>query len=178
MAAKTNSVSAAEDQIQCYDVETYVKCVNCALMEEQLHSALQELKSAEAIISLRHEDMKNTSHMTTADPQTPAPTSEASGYNRTSENWTSSTTIKYIYKKKTRVSNTENMEHSYIFVNHFAPLSNLNENQQEEMEYTHNCELPQSTQFPTGTTSQQSQDTKIPMKVNGRIIVNKEPRKQ
>jgi hypothetical protein len=53
----TDSVSALEDQIQCYNVDTSVNCANCALMRKQLHCVLQELKSVEAIISLLREDI-------------------------------------------------------------------------------------------------------------------------
>ena len=72
------------------------------------------------------------------------------------------------------------MEHSYVSVNRFASLSNLNDNQQEEMEYTHKCELPQSTQILTRTTSQHNQGSKIATIVNGRInhSVHKEPLKK
>jgi hypothetical protein len=108
-------------------------------MEKQLHSALQELKLAEAIISLLQEDMKNTSHVTTADLQTPAVTCEASGYNQTSENWTS---VIYNNNEKNLCLKYREYGTSCISLNHFAPLSNLIEKQEEEMEYTHNCDLP------------------------------------
>ena len=49
----------SEDQLQLTNGELDKKCANCALMQERLHSVLLELKSAETIISLLHEDVKN-----------------------------------------------------------------------------------------------------------------------
>jgi hypothetical protein len=57
-------------------------------------------------------------------------------------------------KKKTRALNAMKVEHSYVSINRFATLTYRNENQQEEIEYAHKYETPQSTQFPTGITSQ------------------------
>jgi hypothetical protein len=90
MAVTTkNVVIYLEEQIRCSNVETSVNCVNCALVEKQLHSTLLELKSAEAIISLLHEDIKNASHATSSDLQTPPLTCETSGYDQANEKWSS-----------------------------------------------------------------------------------------
>jgi hypothetical protein len=180
MAAKTTNVEVFfEDQIQRYNVEISVNCGNCALMEKQHHSALLVLKSAETIISLLREDIKNTSHALTADLQFPASTCETSGYEQTSEKWipVMSNTSKM---KKLCASSTMNMQQQYVSPNGFAPLFTLIKSQQEKMEHTSKCELPQYTQFPMKTTSQHSVGSKIPTIVNGRLIysVSKKPIKK
>jgi hypothetical protein len=92
---------SSEEHIQCSNVEASGNCVNCALMEKQLHSTLLELKSAEAIISLLGEDIKNVSHATSSDLHTPALNCESSGYDQINGKWTS---VMYINNKmKVRV---------------------------------------------------------------------------
>jgi len=79
MAANVRDVGIlSEDLTQFTNVETGLNCANCASMEKQLHSALLELKSAQAIISLLREDLKNTTLGASADLQFPAPSCETS----------------------------------------------------------------------------------------------------
>ena len=132
MAAKAkNAEIFSEDQTQDYNVKTSVNCANCALMEQQLHSALLELKSAEAIISLLREDIKNTTHVPTADLQPPAPSQETSecetnGCEQTSEKWTS-IVCKNNKMKVTCATNTMNIQ-QFVSENRFAPLLTLTKN--------------------------------------------------
>ena len=84
----------SEDQFQLTNGELGRKCANCALMQERLHSVLLELKSAETIISLLREDVKNNTPGSSADRQCIAPlcvTSEGvtNGVEQNSEKWTS-----------------------------------------------------------------------------------------
>ena len=52
------SPSAERKQTQINELTMSVNCSDCVLVKEQLLAALQELKSAETIISLLREDMK------------------------------------------------------------------------------------------------------------------------
>jgi len=61
------------------------------------------------------------------------------------------------------------MEYPYISTNCFAPLSNLNEIQPDEMDHMSKCELPQTTYSSTKTASRRSLGSKIATIVNGRI---------
>ena len=58
-----------KDLMQITNVETDMNCVNCASIQKQLHIALMELKSAEAIISLLREDVKCISSETSMELQ-------------------------------------------------------------------------------------------------------------
>ena len=58
-----------EDLMQITNVETDMNCVNCVSIQKQLHIALMELKSAEAIISLLREDVKCISSETSVELQ-------------------------------------------------------------------------------------------------------------
>jgi hypothetical protein len=185
MAANVRSMGIfSEDLMQFTNAEMGLKCANCASLEEQLYSALLELKSAEAIISLLREDVKNATHGSSADLQHPAPSyetseCETSGYEQTSEKWTS-IMCKNSKIKVTCDSNMMNIQQQLVSANRFDVLSTLTENQEEKMkEHTNKCKRPQSIYPPIETTSQHSTGRKIPTIVNGRILdnysVNKKP---
>jgi len=93
------------------------------------HSALLELKSAEAIISLLCEDVKNTTLGSSADLQYLAPSCETSEcetseYEQTSEKWTS-VVCKNSKIKVTCDTNMVNIQQHLVSTNRFAPLSTL-----------------------------------------------------
>ena len=165
-----------EDLTQFTNVEIGLNCANCASMGKQLHSALLELKSAEAIISLLREDVKNTTLGSSADPQYLAPSCETSEcetseYEQTSEKWTS-VVCKNSKIKVTCDRKMVNIQQHLVSTNRFAPLSTLTENQEDMMEQASKCKRPQSINPTMESTLQHSTGWKIPTIVNGRIINN------
>jgi hypothetical protein len=166
----------AEDLLQLIDGEKGLNCANCALMQEQLHSMLLELKSAETIISLLREDVKNNALGSPADRQCIAPscvTSECvtSESGKTNEKWTS-VVCKNNKVKVTCDTNKDKVHHHLVSTNRFAPLATLPENQEEVIEHESSCKRPQSIKPTTVLTSQHNAGWKIPTFVNGRINNN------
>ena len=168
IAKPANSVNTLDDQIQGCNVEMVGSCSKCALLKNQLLSAIQELKSAEAIISLLQEDIKYNSLVTSSDIQMPALTVETKEPNLTSERW-STVVHKTNKKNQTNSLNAANVKFSCVSVNRFAPLSPLNESQSEEAEYVPQSKHPQSIQLSMRTKLHWSQGSKIPTIVNGMI---------
>jgi len=149
---------SAGELMQFTQVETILNCTNCVLMEKQLHSVMMELKSAQEIISLLNEDIKNNTrgsinglqHRLSARETSE---SETSRDNQTNGKWTS-----VVYKRKnnnTKVmcnTNTVNIQKHLLSTNSFAPLTILMENQ-EGIEHVNKCKLPHSTTPTLGTVS-------------------------
>jgi len=78
---------------QFTQVETVSNCTNCVLMEKQLHAVMMELKSAQEIISLLNEDIKNNTRGSIDDLQhrlssRETSESETSRDNLTNGKWT------------------------------------------------------------------------------------------
>jgi hypothetical protein len=99
---------------------------------------LQELKSAETVISQLHEDMKYINHVTSADKATSITSGPTNEHNLTSEEWS---TVNYSNKKisHTNALNAVNEEYTCVSTNRFTPLALLNESLQDEKEYVHKC---------------------------------------
>jgi Zn-finger protein len=101
MAMSVSEVERSADELmQFTQGETVLNCTNCVLMEKQLHSVMMELKSAQEIISLLNEDIKNNTRGSVDDVQhrlssRETSESEISRDNQTNEKWTS-----IMYKRK------------------------------------------------------------------------------
>ena len=60
MAEVNGNVNTSEDeQTSCVNIQPTQICANCSLIEQQLQSALIELKSAQAVIALLSDDIKH-----------------------------------------------------------------------------------------------------------------------
>ena len=157
MAAGLRNVSASEDLNFVPVTETLHNCVNCATIEQQLHLANLELKSAKAIISLLQDDLKSIERELTSTHQTTPPTSVL----------TSDLTVKEQYKTKwpsiipsankvakflDSSSKKANTQQQFISPNLYAPLSTLED---EQLESICMSDAHQSTYPPRRTSSHQ-----------------------
>ena len=95
MAAELQNVSVSEDLNLIPATETLHNCVNCAIIEQQLHLANLELKSATAIISLLQDDLKSIEREITSThqytPVTSVLTSEPTVNDQCKGKWSSAT---------------------------------------------------------------------------------------
>ena len=95
MAAELQNVSVSEDLNLIPATETLHNCVNCATIEQQLHLANLELKSARAIISLLQNDLKSIEREVTSThqhtPVTSDLTSEPTVNDQCKGKWSSAT---------------------------------------------------------------------------------------
>ena len=85
VASSTEGINSSANQQQSFSAENSVNYRNCILVQEQLHSALLELRSSRTIISLLCEDFNkvNTSEANNI-PMQSVPC-ESSGYKQASD---------------------------------------------------------------------------------------------
>ena len=171
------AVTSLEEQTMYFSLETSDNCVNCALIKQQLHSTLQELKSAQTIISLLQEDIKSASHASSTENQT-----QITGHDTSTQKW--KTVLRYNssnVNKKPSTPETVNKQR-YTTTNRFAPLSNLEQKKHAEDDHVGKGDLPRTnhpltSHSPTESIKQRSHGSRIPTIVNGRInhFDNKKP---
>lgn len=146
-------------------------------MKQQLHSTLQELKSAQTIISLLQEDIKSASLASSTKNQT-----QTTGHDAATQKW--KTVSRY---NSSNVNNKPSIPETvskqrYTTTNRFAPLSNLEQKKQTEVNHVDKGGLPltnhpQTSHSPTEPIKQRSHGSRIPTIMNGRInhFGNKKP---
>ena len=121
---------------QFTQVETVSNCTNCVLMEKQLHAVMMELKSAQEIISLLNEDIKNNTRGSIDDLQHRLSSRETSESETSRDNLTNGKWTSVVYKRKnnnTKVmcdTNTVNIQKHLLSTNSFASLATLMDNQE------------------------------------------------
>jgi len=174
---------SAGELTQFTQVETVSNCINCVLMEKQLHAVMMELKSAQEIISLLNEDIKNNTRGSIDDLQHRLSSRETSESETSRDNLTNGKWTSVVYKRKnnnTKVmcdTNTVNIQKHLLSTNSFASLATLMENQ-EGTEHVNKCKLPHDTTPTLETVSQRDSGWKIPTIVNGKTSNNVSDKKK
>ena len=170
MAAEPQNVSVSEDLNLVPVIETFHNCVNCATIEQQLHLANLELKSAKTIISLLQDDLKSiereltSTHQTT--PSTSVLTSDLTLNEQYKVKWsTIIPSANKVTKSFDSCSKKVNTKQQFISPNLYAPLSTLEDDQSEP-----NCtsDPHRSAYLPKRTSSHLKPGKKIPTIINGR----------
>jgi hypothetical protein len=144
-AAAMDAAVSIDNQPQCCSAESSVDCENCIIVKEQLHSALLYLKTAEKIIFFYLVRTLTKS----MPPKVLNSRSRLCLMNRVHMNLTGGKWIPVVHsfnkKKKTPTVSAMANEQSYMSSNRFTPLTNLNENQADEVNLMSNCEWSSAT---------------------------------
>jgi hypothetical protein len=135
-------------------------------VKQQLHTALQELKSARTIISLLQDDIKKANAQATNN-QRPSPT-PSNVYAQEGDKWIP-VVHKGTQKPKTPMVTSMRTEQTNISSNRFTLLANLNENQTDGARLMCNSEWSTSTKSAKNSTIQPSASNKISTIINGRV---------
>jgi hypothetical protein len=104
-------------------------------MKEQLHSAVLKFKSAKTIISLLHENINKATAPEAVNLAKPSLLCGLNEYEKAGSKWIP---VAHSFSKmnKSPTVTSVTTEQSYISLNHFTPLTNLNENQAHEVHPT------------------------------------------
>ena len=164
------STSDAE-QMLCSSSQDTLFCVKCSLIEQQLQFTLTELKSAQAIIALLHEDIRLATLSSNTEMTSSPQPMESTGVNQDNQKWI---TVSYnnSYKINNHDSELVNVKNPYLTPNRFASLTNLKEDQQTVPSIKCNTNLPPVTHTSMKPANQRGPGSKLPTIVNGRISYN------
>ena len=179
MAAGGYERTTTARQSSCYTSDSDEKCINCALVEQQLHSTILELKSAKAIIALLREDTSNANRPTTSAIQMQDQPVEVPGCNLTNQKW-KTVQPNATNNKKFCTPVTVHTEYQFQHPDHFAPLSSHNLGMQAEVDNMCKRERSRLAHPPANPTTQRCIRMRIPTIMNGKITSdnNMKPRKK
>ena len=172
MATMNRTVTTSNaEQLLCSSSQDTLFCVKCSLLEQQLQFTLTELKSAQAIIALLREDIRHANLSSNMEMTSSPQPMELTGVNQDNQKW-----ITVSYNNSHNINNHDselvNVKNPYLTSNRFAPLINLNEDQQADPSTKCNTNLLPVTHTSMKPANQRGPGSKIPTIVNGRISHN------
>ena len=151
---RIESVSALSNS-HVLELQTKDKCSNCVKMEERLISVLQDLKTAETIISILPADSKFLSESTMRDESNP-----------NSTKW-SLVKCKNSDRSYGKTQNITNLKCNSVCTNRFAPLDFTEELQDDKSTISYKGQI-------LAPTRQHGCGSKIPTIVNGVVNISKD----
>lgn len=121
MAEMNSNVNTSEDeQTSCVNIQPTQNCANCSLIEQQLQSALLELKSAQAVIALLSDDIKHHNLPTTTDTHSQELSMDSTMVNQDNQKW-KTVTCNNSHTKNTPLQQLGKVKNSLYFKPLYAP---------------------------------------------------------
>jgi len=140
VAAAIDAIISSDNQPQCFSAKSSVNCELRKLhhSERTTSFSLLELKSARTIISLLREDINKANAPKATNLPKPSILCGSSGYEQAVGKWIP---VVHSFNKRKKMPTVTSMstEQSYVSSNRFTPLTNLNENDADEVNLTSNC---------------------------------------